>query len=214
MIRRILRSIIIGFLNLKKKVLMSLGLMTDHKGKIEKMIKDGMRVGKNVLIHPEAKIDPHYCYLIEIGDNTIISRDAKILAHDASTFPHLEGWGRLGRVHIKENCIIGTDVIVLPGVTIGPNVVVASGSLVNKDIPPNSCVVGVPARFYSTFDKYLEYHKERIKNSFTIDGNEVMKPEGIDPEVKRRLIEESKKGDIYMSGCKGMKDARINFLEK
>ena len=41
---------------------------------------------------------------------------------------------------------IGGNVTILPGVTIGNNVVVAAGAVVTKDIPDNCVVAGVPAR--------------------------------------------------------------------
>jgi maltose O-acetyltransferase len=49
-------------------------------------------------------------------------------------------------VKIGDRCWIGANVIILPGVTIGDNVVVGSGSIVTKDIPSNSIAVGNPAR--------------------------------------------------------------------
>ena len=49
-------------------------------------------------------------------------------------------------VHIGENSWIGADVTILPGVTIGKNVVVGAGSVVTKDIPPFSIFGGVPAK--------------------------------------------------------------------
>lgn len=45
-----------------------------------------------------------------------------------------------------ENCFIGSNTVILYGVKIGPNVIVASGSLINKDCEPNSVYAGVPAR--------------------------------------------------------------------
>ena len=41
---------------------------------------------------------------------------------------------------------IGAGVTVLPGVTIGDNVTIGAGSLVNRDIPSDSVAVGVPCR--------------------------------------------------------------------
>jgi maltose O-acetyltransferase len=49
-------------------------------------------------------------------------------------------------VKIGDRCWIGANVIILPGVTIGDNVVVGSGSIVTKDIPSNSIAVGNHAR--------------------------------------------------------------------
>lgn len=46
--------------------------------------------------------------------------------------------------------------MVMPGVTIGSNVVIGAGAVVTKDIPDNSVAVGVPARVIKTADEYLE----------------------------------------------------------
>jgi len=48
-------------------------------------------------------------------------------------------------VVIKDNVWIGMNAIVLKGVTIGENSIVAAGSVVTKDVPPNSIVAGNPA---------------------------------------------------------------------
>lgn len=48
-------------------------------------------------------------------------------------------------VHIGDNCWIGAGAIILPGVTIGNGSVVAAGAVVNKDVPDNVMVAGVPA---------------------------------------------------------------------
>ena len=47
---------------------------------------------------------------------------------------------------------IGARAVVLPGVTIGENAVVGAGSVVTKDVPPNTVVVGNPARVIRTFE--------------------------------------------------------------
>ena len=52
---------------------------------------------------------------------------------------------RVGKVDIRDNVFVGHGAIVLPGVTIGPNAIVAAGSVVNHDVPPGSIVAGVPA---------------------------------------------------------------------
>lgn len=49
-------------------------------------------------------------------------------------------------VHIGRNCWIGAGVIIVPGVTIGDNVVIGAGSIVTKDIPSNVVAVGNPCR--------------------------------------------------------------------
>jgi acetyltransferase-like isoleucine patch superfamily enzyme len=47
---------------------------------------------------------------------------------------------------VKRNAWIGAAATILPGVTIGENSVVAAGAVVNKDVPPNTVVAGVPAK--------------------------------------------------------------------
>ena len=49
-------------------------------------------------------------------------------------------------IRIKKNAWIGARVSILPGVTIGENAIVGTGSIVTKDVPDNAVVVGTPAR--------------------------------------------------------------------
>ena len=62
----------------------------------------------------------------------------------------MERWGPLIRYMTttipKVTVWIGGNVTILPGVTIGNNVVVAAGAVINKDVPDNTLVGGVPAR--------------------------------------------------------------------
>ena len=50
-------------------------------------------------------------------------------------------------VVIGKNVWVGANSIILPGVTIGENAIVAAGSVVTKDVPANTLVGGVPAKF-------------------------------------------------------------------
>lgn len=57
-----------------------------------------------------------------------------------------EGWERARPIVIGDHCWFGAGAMVLPGVTIGNNCVIAAGAVVNKDIPADTLVGGVPAR--------------------------------------------------------------------
>ncbi len=71
---------------------------------------------------------------------------------------------KLVGVTIKDNAIIGSRAVIKAGVTVGENSVVAMGAVVTKDVPPNTVVIGVPAKeMYSR----EEYDKKQLdwKNS-------------------------------------------------
>ena len=64
-------------------------------------------------------------------------------------------------IEIFDNVFIGAHAIIMGGIQIGPNVIIAAGSVVTKDVPENSVVGGNPARVIGTFDDYV---KKRAKN--------------------------------------------------
>ena len=54
---------------------------------------------------------------------------------------------------VKSGASIGSGATILPNVTIGENAIVGAGSVVTRDVPPNSIVAGNPARFFRSIDK-------------------------------------------------------------
>lgn len=168
--------------------------------KLNKNIAEGLKIGKNVTIMPNVSIDDKYPYLISIGDNCSLSNGVLILAHDATTYKFTGGYSRVAKVDIKDNVYIGQNSIILPGVTIGPNVLVAAGSVVNKDIPPNSCVAGVPARIYSKFNEFLDNHKNLITERLCIDYKDFNAPDNDFKDKVKKLVED---GHIYVKGYEG-----------
>lgn len=77
-----------------------------------------------------------------VGPGTLIS----------TTGHPLEAQGRRDRLAVSEPITFGDDVwiggncTILPGVTVGSNVIIAAGAVVNRDVPDNCIVAGVPAR--------------------------------------------------------------------
>ena len=55
-------------------------------------------------------------------------------------------------IHIKKNAWIGARVSILPGVTIGENAIIGTGSVVTKDVPDNCVAVGIPAKVIKQLD--------------------------------------------------------------
>lgn len=66
-------------------------------------------------------------------------------------------------VHIGKNCWIGAGAIILPGVTIGDQVVVGAGSVVTKDLPSNVVALGNPCRVIREINEHdrIYYFKNR-----------------------------------------------------
>lgn len=66
-------------------------------------------------------------------------------------------------VHIGKNCWIGAGAIILPGVTIGDQVIVGAGSVVTKDLPSNVVAVGNPCRVIREVNEHdrIYYFKNR-----------------------------------------------------
>lgn len=86
---------------------------------------------------------------IRLGNNVRIATCA-ILGHDGSVNMINRAFGlhldSVGKIDIRDNVYIGYGAIVLPGVTIGPNAIVAAGSVVRVDVAEGNIVAGVPAK--------------------------------------------------------------------
>lgn len=105
-------------------------------------------------------------YLVEIGNNVRITRGVNITTHDGGVwvlrrkYPELMDMDRFGKVKIGDNCHIGMNSLIMPGVTIGKNCIIGAGAIVTHDIPDDSVAVGVPARVIETVEEYMEKNRE------------------------------------------------------
>ncbi|MDK2829032.1 MAG: hypothetical protein PWP67_1847 [Clostridium butyricum] len=109
---------------------------------------DELIIGNNVGIAANAFISVRG--KVEIGDSCIFGPYVKIFSenhnfNDLDTPIFLQGATQKG-VKVGKDCWIGANVTILDGVKIGKKVVVAAGSVINKDIPDYSIVGGVPAK--------------------------------------------------------------------
>ena len=85
---------------------------------------------------------------IYVGDYTLFGPNVTIATAGHPILPELraKGYQYNAPVHIGKNCWIGAGAIILPGITIGDNVVVGAGSVVTKDLPNNVVAVGNPCK--------------------------------------------------------------------
>ncbi len=118
-------------------------------------------IGENVTIMD--RTIPLYAKLIRIHNNVRIASHVSFVAHDITHFmlnkmpETLGGYQEtVGCIEILDNVFIGSNTTILNNVRIGPNVIVAAGSVVTKDVPENSVVGGVPAKFICSFDEWMK----------------------------------------------------------
>ena len=110
-----------------------------------------------------------------MGKNVYITDGVKFITHDGGTllYRHLIPDLEITKpIVVGDNVYSGNNVIILPGVTIGSNVVIGAGAIVSRDIPDNSVAVGVPARAIKTADEYLEKLKKESLHLGHLKGQE------------------------------------------
>jgi acetyltransferase-like isoleucine patch superfamily enzyme len=91
-------------------------------------------------------IDNLYPEKVMIEDFATVAARSTILSHDESLAYTGRGPERVLETRIRRGAFIGVHCVVLPGVTIGERAIVAAGSVVTRDVPPETTVAGVPAR--------------------------------------------------------------------
>lgn len=102
---------------------------------------------------------------ITIGDNVLFGPNVSLYTAGHPIHPESRKSGYEYGIPIKigDNVWIGGSCVILPGVTIGNNVVIGAGSVVTKDIPDNVCAAGNPCRVIReiTEEDRLYYYKDR-----------------------------------------------------
>lgn len=107
-------------------------------------------IGKNVFINFD-------CVFLDLGgitieDNVLIAPKVSLLTEGHPVEPQNRQSLTVAPIRVKKNVWIGANATILPGVTIGENAVVAAGSIVNKDVPDNTIVGGIPAKIIKTIE--------------------------------------------------------------
>lgn len=124
---------------------------------------EGIHIGNNVTIGNNGII--YGCALVKIGDNCAIGPNVVIIPENHNfgdiNIPIRQQGCTRERIVIENDVWIGSNCVILAGLTIHHGSVIAAGAVVTKDIPPYAVVGGVPA-------KIIKYRKQPIKLSQTI----------------------------------------------
>ena len=115
----------------------------------------GVTIGKNCLIATRNwSSEP---YLITIGDNVQVTQDVYFHTHGGSHVARLRipNFDVFGKIVVEDNAYIGSCSHIMPGVTIGKGSLIAAGSIVTRSIPAFEVWGGVPAKYISTIDEYI-----------------------------------------------------------
>lgn len=133
----------------------------------------GCTIGKNCLIGTfveiqsdsvignDVRVQSHsfICSGVTIEDGVFIGHHV-VFTNDMYPRAGSKDW-KLEKTRIKKNASIGSNVTILPGITIGENALVGAGSVVTKDVPKNAVVVGNPAKVIRTLESKTQTNKIR-----------------------------------------------------
>lgn len=119
-------------------------------------------------------------YLISVGSRCQITKNVKFFTHGGSNVVRDldSSFDCFGKIKIGNNVYIGNNSLVMPGVTVGDNVLIAAGSVVTKSVPSNCVVGGNPARIICFRREYYERNKKYNAESC-----------GLSFKPKRKLLE-------------------------
>lgn len=156
------------FNRIKKSLMVRLGMISLEDLTVEACLQRGMKVGKNCSGLAGSTIDYAHCWLIEIGDNVTFAPQVYLLAHDASTKRYLD-YTKIAKVKIEDHTFIGARALIMPGVTIGKNAIVAAGSVVTKSVPEGCIVGGNPAKIIGNTKEYINKHKLNLTTAHKYD---------------------------------------------
>jgi UDP-2-acetamido-3-amino-2,3-dideoxy-glucuronate N-acetyltransferase len=118
-------------------------------------IQKGAKIGKNCKISSHTFI----CEGVTIEDDVFVGHNVTFIndlfpraTNSDNTMQTDSDW-KVVRTTVKRGASIGSSATLLCGITIGENAIVGAGSVVTKDVPPNTIVAGNPARVIRRVDE-------------------------------------------------------------
>ena len=149
-------------------------------------VGSGVRINRGVVF-----TDPGY---VSLGNNIVLA-DCTFIGHDGSVEVLYHAYGKsvdaVGRIVVHDNVFIGHGAIILRGVSIGPNAIVAAGAVVSRDVAAGTIVGGVPARQIGLMEDHLaklSAETARLPWAALIAGRKAGFDPALEPELMRQRI--------------------------
>ena len=146
------RCKLFGRLKIDNRGFLSIGDRFSIIGRVRLTSEPGARftIGNSVFINDGSTLESRH--RIEIGHRVLIGCDVRVMDTDYHDLIDHTKPGKCAPVIIEDDAWIGARCLVLKGVTIGKGAVVAAGSVVTGDVPPQTLFGGNPARFIKRLD--------------------------------------------------------------
>lgn len=147
--------------------------MTSGQNRTKYLEKSGLfaKFGKNNFFC--TRVIPSEPYLIKIHNNVVIAANVTFITHDIMNDMLARKLGvepgeqfseyQMGTIEIFDNVAIGANTTILYNTKIGPDALVAAGSIVTRDVPQGTIVAGNPARVIGKLDDLIE--KRRLNKN-------------------------------------------------
>ena len=155
-----------------------INLIKRNRNPVKYFRKQGAQIGEDCqILCASFGSEP---YLITIGNHVRINAGVQLITHDGGVWvlrnysktPNMDKIDKFGKITIGNNVHIGTNAVIMPGVTIGDNVVIACAAVVTHDVPSNQVWGGVPARLIETIDVYESKNKEKFDYTKNLNTRE------------------------------------------
>ena len=123
-------------------------------------------------------------YLIKLGNHVDITYGVQFLTHEGGMWcargmdSYYSKYDCFAPIKVGDNVMIGIHSIIMPGVTIGNNVIIAANCVVTKDVPDGAVIAGVPGKQISTVDKFVDSLKTK----------ELHETKKLTPEGKKKYL--------------------------
>lgn len=134
--------------------------------------KIGVKIGEGCFI--STRYFSSEPYLIEIGNHVRVASNVRFFTHGGvwsqrKKHPKLDYFGK---IKIGNYSYVGEGAFIMPGVTIGNDVIIGAGSVVTKSVPDGCIVAGNPGRIVGTTDDFIKKVQKISVDSYGMTDHE------------------------------------------